>query len=172
MMAWLRAWVLGVPAAQAGRHYASDQVGADRRTARGYLHRLLARLWRAAGELRERELAIAYIEEFLQSRRSEPGNLSFGMIEPAREGNQLTGAMKIQVLGKGRKLREVPLKDVTLQALEDHYADRIALVDAGVLPAHFNHIPKADTPLLSILRQVRANGRQERATAPPQRRAG
>lgn len=110
------------------------------------------------GPARRRLRAILLLLLTTGMRRSEPVNLSFGMIEPVREGNQLTGAMKIQVLGKGRRIREVPLKDVTLAALEAHYQDRIALAQAGVLPEHFARIAKQDTPLLSILRQVRASG--------------
>lgn len=110
------------------------------------------------GPARRRLRAILLLLLTTGMRRSEPVNLSFGMIEPVREGNQLTGAMKIQVLGKGRRIREVPLKDVTLAALEAHYQDRIALARAGVLPEHFTRIAKAETPLLSILRQVRASG--------------
>lgn len=110
------------------------------------------------GPARRRLRAILLLLLTTGMRRSEPVNLSFGMIEPVREGNQLTGAMKIQVLGKGRRIREVPLKDVTLAALEAHYEDRIALAQAGVLPEHFARIAKQDTPLLSILRQVRASG--------------
>jgi len=110
------------------------------------------------GPARRRLRAILLLLLTTGMRRSEPVNLSFGMIEPVREGNQLTGAMKIQVLGKGRRVREVPLKDVTLVALEAHYENRIALAQAGVLPEHFTRIAKQDTPLLSILRQVRASG--------------
>lgn len=142
---------------------AGEQVQVKLDVSRSFLKEDLEAMRRSLNEMedgpaRRRLRAILLLLLTTGMRRSEPTNLSFGMIEPVREGNQLTGYMKIAVLGKARKVREVLLVQETLQALEVHYEDRIALVEAGQLPARFKDIPKAAAPLLSILREVRPTG--------------
>lgn len=102
----------------------------------------------------------AILSLFLDSglRRSEVNALTLGMFEPVRLANTLSDVMQITVLGKGGKERELPVMASTLQALEAHYEDRLALIAAGRLPQRFGHIPREATPLLSILREVRPSG--------------
>jgi site-specific recombinase XerD len=149
------------PAAQTAQ--ASDSATVTMDVNRSFVKEDLEAMRRTLDELqdgpaRRRLRAILLLLLTTGMRRSEPVRLSFGMIEPVREGNQLTGTMKIGVLGKGRKVRELPLKAVTLDALDAHYQDRMALVAAGALPERFAQIPKEQTPLLSILREVRPSG--------------
>lgn len=82
-------------------------------------------------------------------RRAESVSLTWGKLAPIVVDNRLAGMMGVKFTGKGGKEREVPIKDETLQALEAHYQDRLALIAAGVLP--YCHISKEDTPLLSVL---------------------
>lgn len=82
-------------------------------------------------------------------RRAEAVSLNWGNLRAMDFGYHASGDLKINVLGKGGKVREVPLKPETLQALEVHYRDRQSLVQGGKL--HCGGIAREDTPLLSIL---------------------
>jgi len=63
--------------------------------------------------------------------------------------------MKMRVIGKGNKARDIPVMGTTLDALEEHYADRMRLIREGKLPAHYAGIAREQTPVLSILREGR-----------------
>lgn len=91
-------------------------------------------------------------------RREELERLCFGDIALGVVGGQISDVWVARILGKGSKLRDVPLKPSVMEALELHYADRMALIAQGVLPGHYGAIPKGETPVLSILTVVRAGG--------------
>ncbi len=107
----------------------------------------------------------AILSLFLDSgvRRAEVEMLTLGQAVPLRDDdNGLSAMHKVSVLGKGERVREVPLLAGTLSCLELHYQDRLALVKAGTLPAHFGQIAREQSPVLSVLRVQagRAGGRR------------
>ena len=106
-------------------------------------------------EFRRRLRAILSL--FLESglRRAEVDRLTLGTPEPVRIANELTDVMKMRVVGKGNKVREIPLMRSTLAALEAHYADRLRLIEEGVLPAGYAAIAREDAPAIGILREGR-----------------
>jgi len=111
----------------------------------------------------------AILSLFLDSgvRRAEVEMLTLGQAVPLRDDdNGLSEMRKISVLGKGDRVREVPLLASTLACLELHYQDRLALVKAGALPAHFGQIEYKQTPVLSVLRVQQGRGRARRGLTP------
>ncbi|MES2784744.1 MAG: phage integrase family protein [Pseudomonadota bacterium] len=107
----------------------------------------------------------AILSLFLDSgvRRAEVEMLTLGQAVPLRDDdNGLSAMHKVSVLGKGERVREVPLLASTLSCLELHYQDRLALVKAGTLPEHFGPIAREQSPVLSVLRVQagRAGGRR------------
>jgi site-specific recombinase XerC len=73
---------------------------------------------------------------------------------------------RVRVLGKGERLREVPLLASTLACLARHHEDRLALVKTGALPAHFAAIGRDQTPLLSVLRVQGGRAEARRGMTP------
>ena len=115
------------------------------------------------GPSRRRLRAILLLLLTAGLRRGEPQRLSWGSIKQLRtEQNNLAEGKQLTVIGKGNKERVLPLKEVTVAALQAHFADRMALVDAGKLPASFKEIPQEDAPLLSVLRHAEHSGRPGR----------
>lgn len=106
-------------------------------------------------EFRRRLRAILSL--FLESglRRAEVDRLTLGTPEPVRIANELTDVMKMRVVGKGNKVREIPVMRSTLAALDAHYADRLRLIEEGVLPATYAAIAREQAPVLGILREGR-----------------
>ena len=111
----------------------------------------------------------AILSLFLDSgvRRAEVEMLTLGQAVPMRDDdNSLSEMHKVSVLGKGDRVRELPVLASTLACLEQHYADRVALIAAGALPEHFAGIPREQTPLLSVLRVVRSKAGVRRGVSP------
>lgn len=110
----------------------------------------------------------AILSLFLQSglRRSEVNHLTMGTPTPIRLRNELSGVMQIKVVGKGGKVREIPILASTIEALEAHYQDRLELVASGKLPAAYGDIPRDRTPALSILQVTRKPGIAGPGTSP------
>jgi site-specific recombinase XerD len=111
----------------------------------------------------------AILSLFLDSgvRRAEVEMLTLGQAVPLREDdNSLSQMHKVSVLGKGDRVREVPLLTSTLACLDLHYQDRLALVKAGALPAHFGEIAREQTPVLSVLRVQKGKGRDRHGLTP------
>jgi site-specific recombinase XerD len=101
------------------------------------------------GPSKRRMRAVMLLLQTSGLRRAECVSLTWGQLAPIVVENRLSGMMGVKFIGKGDKEREVPIKEETLQALEAHYQDRLALIAAGVLP--YGHMSKEDTPLLSVL---------------------
>ena len=101
------------------------------------------------GPSKRRMRAVMLLLQTSGLRRSECVSLTWGQVSPIVVDNRLSGMMGVKFIGKGGKAREVPIKEETLQALEAHYQDRLALIAAGVLP--YGQMSKDETPLLSVL---------------------
>ncbi len=106
-------------------------------------------------EFRRRLRAILSLFVDMGLRRAEVDRLTLGTPEPVRLANVLTDIMKMRVIGKGNKARDIPVMGTTLDALEEHYADRMRLIREGKLPANYAAIAREQTPVLSILREGR-----------------
>jgi site-specific recombinase XerC len=137
---------LAVPGA---RSFSEQDLQAMRRTLEGL----------PDGPSRRRLRAILCLFLECGLRRSEVQALSFGQVQPVRVGNFVSGMAKLQVRGKGGKLRELPLSANALQALHAHLQDRRQLIADGTLAPHYARLTPQETPLLSILKMVRAAGR-------------
>lgn len=101
------------------------------------------------GPSKRRLRAIILLYQTSGLRRGEGGNLTWGMLEPVRLENRISSHWAVTFTGKGNKERKVPIQSVVVEALEHHYEDRLALVEAGKLP--YAKMEKKDTPLLSVL---------------------
>lgn len=101
------------------------------------------------GPSKRRLRAVLLLLQTSGLRRAESVSLTWGKLAPIVVDNRLSGMMGVKFIGKGGKEREVPIKDETLQALEAHYQDRMALIAAGVLP--YGEMSKDESPLLSVL---------------------
>lgn len=106
-------------------------------------------------EFRRRLRAILSL--FLESglRRAEVDGLTLGTPEPVRTANEPNDVMKMRVVAKGNKVREVLIMRSTLAALEAHYADRLRLIEEGMLPASYAKIKREEAPAIGILREGR-----------------
>ncbi|OLP04642.1 phage integrase family protein [Rhodoferax antarcticus ANT.BR] len=93
--------------------------------------------------------AIILLFQTTGMRRSEVANLTWGQLSQLRLDNKISDMWAATFIGKGNKQRIVPLQAGTMQALQDHYDDRMALVAQGVLP--YQNMKKEDVPVLSIL---------------------
>ena len=101
---------------------------------------------------RLRAILSLYLDSGL--RLSEVELLTLATPVPVRLDNELSDWMQITVLGKGDKPRAVPIRRSTLDALEAHYADRMALIAEKKLPPEYGEITREETPALSILQHV------------------
>lgn len=111
------------------------------------------------GHSKRRLRAILMLLQTAGLRRAEASGSNWGHVSSMAFGHTASAQHKLLVQGKGGKAREIPLKPETLQALEDHYQDRMELVRAGRLP--YVNLAREDTPLLSILddRLTKSEGR-------------
>lgn len=101
------------------------------------------------GAAKRRLRAIILLLQTAGLRRNEAVSLTWGMLAPVRIDNKISATWAVTFIGKGGRERIVPIKDETMQALESHYQDRLALIQSGSLP--YSHMSKQDTPLLSVL---------------------
>ena len=111
-----------------GRTFADLPDGAPKRRLRA-----LFRLLENAG-LRRAEVAQARWSHVQTDRALEPGS----------------EARVLQVLGKGKRQRQVPLNAETMEALREHRKDREELVSQGRLK-YFAHVKPEDEPLIGVL---------------------
>ncbi|WP_171019810.1 phage integrase family protein [Hydrogenophaga sp. 2FB] len=98
---------------------------------------------------RRRLRAIILLLQTAGLRRNEAANATWGHVTETRIDNAISDGHHLDFLGKGNKQRRVPLHEVTLAALRDHFEDRSQLVKAGKLP--YARLSQEETPLLSIL---------------------
>lgn len=105
-------------------------------------------------------------------RRGEAVGLRYCNLEQLRQDNRITDMWVARFIGKGGKERQVPIQLATFEALQDHYRDRLALIEGGKEVvvgdvttkskpslAAYAGMSKGDTPLLSILDDRFAKGR-------------
>ncbi|WP_315967993.1 tyrosine-type recombinase/integrase [Acidovorax bellezanensis] len=111
----------------------------------------------ADGPVKRRLRAAILLLQTAGLRRAEAVNMSWGHIERVRLDNNESDIWALKFSGKGQRERMVPLKPETLQALEAHYQDRLALIASGQLSSYAD-IPKSDCPLLGILEERLAMG--------------
>ena len=113
-------------------------------------------------------------------RRSEAVNLRYSNLEQLRKDNRISDMWVARFFGKGGKERQVPIQLATYEALQDHYRDRLALIEGNKQDlggdcstysrpplAAFAGISKDDTPLLSILDDRFSQGRAATAGETP-----
>lgn len=106
-------------------------------------------------------------------RRGEAINLRYRNLDLLRQDNRTTNVWVATFNGKGGKQRKVPIKPETYEALQAHYQDRVQLTStisekivngkAVAVPgplAKYKGLPFEDTPLLSILNDKFADGRE------------
>ncbi len=105
----------------------------------------------ADGPSKRRLRALILLLQTTGLRRSEAVSLKWGDLSLLRVDNRLSNTWGATVLGKGNKERVIPIKQGTINALEAHYQDRVALVEAGKLPASYAAIPKEKAFLLGVL---------------------
>ena len=109
-------------------------------------------------------------------RRGEAIALKYSHLTQARKDNKISETWVAKFFGKGGKERQVPIKAQTYAALQAHYRDRLDLIENGrervvngVVKtsnpplAAFKGISMADSPLLSILDDRMAQGRDASA---------
>jgi site-specific recombinase XerD len=105
-------------------------------------------------------------------RRGEAVSLKYRHLTQARKDNRLTDVWVAKFIGKGSKERQVPIKGDTFEALQAHYRDRLDLMQpvkglvGGVATLKegplglYKTMKYEDTPLLSILTDRMASGRE------------
>lgn len=106
-------------------------------------------------------------------RRREAISLRYSHLTPLRQDNRITNMWVATFYGKGHKERKVPIKAETYEALQDHYRDRLDLIQnikqrkvgderdpPKPLLAAYSGVSLSDTPLLSILDDRFAEGRE------------
>jgi site-specific recombinase XerD len=101
------------------------------------------------GPSKRRLRAILLLLQTSGLRRSEAAALTWGKLERARLNQQISNEWAVTFTGKGNKERTVPIKAETVQALQDHFDDRMALIAKRQLP--YSHMSKDETPLLSVI---------------------
>lgn len=109
------------------------------------------------GAVKRRLRAAILLLQTAGLRRSEAVNMTWGHIERVRLDNMESDIWALRFAGKGNRERMVPLKPETLQALEVHYQDRLALIESGAL-ASYADMEKKDCPLLGVLDERLAQG--------------
>jgi len=113
---------------------------------------------------KRRLLAIVLLLQTSGLRRSEVAHLTWGKIKPTKEDNKITNTWAATFIGKGNKERIVPIQQSTIEVLQAHYADRMALIEADALSCR--DLSKDDTPVLSILDEQLTNRLIERQDDP------
>jgi len=111
------------------------------------------------GAVKRRLRAALLLLQTAGLRRAEAVNMTWGHIERVRLDNMDSDIWALRFAGKGNRERMVPLKPETLQALEIHYQDRLALIESGAL-ASYADLDKKDCPLLGVLDERLALGNE------------
>lgn len=102
------------------------------------------------GPSRRRLRAVLLLLQTAGLRRMEVVHLQWKHLERVRLDNQESDVWSIRFVGKGGRERVAPLQPVTYAALEDHYQDRLALIESGALSQYAGQA-REDVPLLSVL---------------------
>lgn len=102
------------------------------------------------GPAKRRLLAILRLLEGGGLRRAELEQARWSHLQQVRLDNKLTDKWKLQVLGKGNRVREVPIHAGALEALQAHREDRIALAAKGVL-SRYGSVKPEDMPLIGVI---------------------
>ena len=102
------------------------------------------------GPSRRRLRAALLLLQTAGLRRMEVVHLQWKHLERVRLDNQESDVWSIRFVGKGGRERVAPLQPVTYAALEDHYQDRLALIESGALSQYAGQA-REDVPLLSVL---------------------
>ena len=103
------------------------------------------------GPGRRRLRAVLLLLQTAGLRRMEVVHLQWKHLERVRLDNQESDVWSIRFVGKGGRERVAPLQPVTYAALEDHYQDRLALIESGALSQYAGQAAREDVPLLSVL---------------------
>lgn len=104
----------------------------------------------ADGPERTRLRALLMLMEMAGLRREEVTTATWGDVAQAVVDGQRSEDRVLSVLGKGRRVRKVPLNVQVLAALEEHRADRRELVRTGAL-ARFEDVEDDAQPLIGVL---------------------
>ncbi|RAR49574.1 UNVERIFIED_CONTAM: phage integrase family protein [Acidovorax defluvii] len=83
-------------------------------------------------------------------RRAEVAQARWSHVETDRALERNSEARVLQVLGKGKRFRKVPLNAETMEALREHRRDRQELVNQGRLK-YFSQVKPEDEPLIGVL---------------------
>jgi site-specific recombinase XerD len=83
-------------------------------------------------------------------RRAEVAQARWSHVQTDRALEPGSEARVLQVLGKGKRKRQVPLNAETMEALREHRKDREELVIQGRLK-YFSHVKPEDEPLIGVL---------------------
>lgn len=102
------------------------------------------------GPERTRLRALLMLMEMAGLRREEVTTATWGHVAQAVVDGQRSEDRVLSVLGKGRRVRKVPLNVQVLAALEEHRADRCELVRTGAL-ARFEDVEDDAQPLIGVL---------------------
>jgi len=102
------------------------------------------------GPERTRLRALLMLMEMAGLRREEVTTATWGHVTQAVVDGQRSEDRVLSVLGKGRRMRKVPLNVQVLAALEEHRADRRELVRTGALE-RFEDVEDDAQPLIGVL---------------------
>lgn len=102
------------------------------------------------GPRKRRLIAMIRLLQTAGLRRDEAARMTWSNLERMRIDGEASDSWALRFEGKGKVERIVPLQDATIEALEAHRADRIALAESGDLDA-FKNLEPARMPLLGIL---------------------
>lgn len=83
-------------------------------------------------------------------RRAEVAQARWSHVQTDRALEPGSEARVLQVLGKGKRKRQVPLNAETMEALREHRRDREELLNQGRLK-YFSHVKPEDQPLIGVL---------------------
>ncbi|RYF61021.1 MAG: hypothetical protein EOO27_03635 [Comamonadaceae bacterium] len=102
------------------------------------------------GPSKRRLRALFRLIENAGLRRAEVAQARWSHVQTDRELEHGTESRVLEVLGKGKRKRRVPLNAATMEALREHRADREELLAQGKLSL-FKQVKPADQPLIGVL---------------------
>lgn len=102
------------------------------------------------GPYKRRLLALVRLLQTAGLRREEAETATWKHMSAIRIGGAASDSWALEVLGKGKRERLVPINAPTLEALRAHLHDRMDLVASGKLQL-FKHVDPSDAPLIGVL---------------------
>ncbi|WP_306555203.1 tyrosine-type recombinase/integrase [Acidovorax sp.] len=102
------------------------------------------------GPRKRRLVAMIRLLQTAGLRRNEAASMTWAHMERVRLDGAVSDNWALRFEGKGKRERIVPLQDATIEALEAHRADRIAMAATGELNASWCAVP-GEMPLLGII---------------------